>query len=263
MVHRERKIYAHWYSIERETPGYACCVINPEGLEAFQPEPHWASWRIISTQLNCSFEKFDGANNNKKRIKASINGHLWGNSTGDRWFVVSPHTIPVIGKAFPCHMMTSSNGNIFRVTGPLCGEFTGPGEFPTQRPVTRSFDVLFDLRLNKRLSKQPWGWWFETPSWSLWRQCNDDAIILNAVVSVTSRLYPSIDLINRSMHPTNERRCHDVTPSIIGWTHTQSDSWRISPYRSYCDVGIYKTFRNPLHVYRLVLIRYSNIAMTS
>ena len=71
------------------------------------------------------------------------------------------------------HMMTSSNGNIFRVTGPLCGEFTGPGEFPTQRPVTRSFDVFFDLRLNKRLSKQPWGWWFETPSWSLWRQCND------------------------------------------------------------------------------------------
>ena len=27
------------------------------------------------------------------------------------------------------------------------------GEFPTQRPVTRSFDVFFDLRLNKRLSK--------------------------------------------------------------------------------------------------------------
>ena len=70
-------------------------------------------------------------------------------------------------------MMTSSNGNIFRVTGPLCGEFTGPGEVPTQRPVTRSFDVFFDLRLNKRLSKEPWGWWFETPSWSLWRQCNE------------------------------------------------------------------------------------------
>ena len=45
-------------------------------------------------------------------------------------------------------MMTSSNGNIFRVTSPLCGEFTGPGEFRAQRPVTRSFDVLFDLRLN-------------------------------------------------------------------------------------------------------------------
>ena len=52
-------------------------------------------------------------------------------------------------------MMTSSNGNIFRVTGPLCGEFTDPGEFPTQRPVTLSFEVFFDLCLNKRLSKQP------------------------------------------------------------------------------------------------------------
>ena len=68
--------------------------------------------------------------------------------------------------------MTSSNGNIFRVTGPLCGEFTGPGEFPAQRPVTRSFDVFFDLRPNKRLSKQPRGLWFETPSWSLWHHCN-------------------------------------------------------------------------------------------
>ena len=29
-----------------------------------------------------------------------------------------------------------------------------PGEFSAQRPVTRSFDVYFDLRLNKRLSKQ-------------------------------------------------------------------------------------------------------------
>ena len=70
-------------------------------------------------------------------------------------------------------MMTSSNGNIFRVTGPLCGEFTGPGEFPTQRPVTRSFHVFFDLRPNKPLSKQSWGWWFETLSRSLWRHRND------------------------------------------------------------------------------------------
>ena len=70
-------------------------------------------------------------------------------------------------------MMTSSNGNIFRVNGHLCGEFTGPGEFPTQRPVTRSFDVFFDLSLNKRLSKQSWDWWSETLSCSLWRHRND------------------------------------------------------------------------------------------
>ena len=47
--------------------------------------------------------------------------------------------------------------NIFRVTGHLLV----PSEFPAQRPVTRSFDVFFDLRLNKRLSKQSWGWWFD------------------------------------------------------------------------------------------------------
>ena len=46
-------------------------------------------------------------------------------------------------------------------------------EFPAQSPVTRMFDVFFDLRLSKRLSKQSGGWWFETPSSSLWRHCND------------------------------------------------------------------------------------------
>ena len=48
-------------------------------------------------------------------------------------------------QAYDHFMMTSSNGNILRVTGHLCGEFSGPGEFPAQRPVTRSFDVFFDL----------------------------------------------------------------------------------------------------------------------
>ena len=46
------------------------------------------------------------------------------------------------------------------------------GEFPTQRPVTRSFDVFCDLRLNKPLSKQSWAWWFETPLRPLWRHSN-------------------------------------------------------------------------------------------
>ena len=52
-------------------------------------------------------------------------------------------------------MMTSSNGNIFRVTGHLCGEFTGPRWIP-----------------RTKASKQSWGWWFERLSRPLWRQCN-------------------------------------------------------------------------------------------
>ena len=52
-----------------------------------------------------------------------------------------------------------------------------PGEFPAQRPVTRSFDVFFDLRLNKRLSKQSWGWWFEALSCPVWRHRNGQEIL--------------------------------------------------------------------------------------
>ena len=116
-----------------------------------------------------------------------VTGPLYGEFTGHRWvsltkasdaelwcFLWSPSE-KGLGKQSGrlCFMMTSSNGNIFRVTSHLCGNSPVPGEFPTQRPVTRSFDVYFDLRPNKRLSKQSWGWWFETLSWSLWRHCND------------------------------------------------------------------------------------------
>ena len=49
-------------------------------------------------------------------------------------------------------MMTSSNGNALLA---ICaGNSPVPGEFPTQRPVTRSLDVFSDLHPNKRLRKQ-------------------------------------------------------------------------------------------------------------
>ena len=63
----------------------------------------------------------------------------------------------------------------------LCAGNSPPGEFPAQRPVMWSFDVFFDLRLNKRLSKQSWGCWFETPPWSLRRQCNATTILAKGV----------------------------------------------------------------------------------
>ena len=63
-------------------------------------------------------------------------------------------------------------GNIFRVTGHLCGEFIGPRWIPRTKAIDAELDILFDLRLNKRLSKQSWGWWFETPSRPLWRHRN-------------------------------------------------------------------------------------------
>ena len=71
------------------------------------------------------------------------------------------------------NMMTFSNGNILRITGPLCGNSPVTGKLPSQRPATRGFDVFFDLHLNKGLSKQSRSRWFETQSRSLWRHCND------------------------------------------------------------------------------------------
>ena len=66
-------------------------------------------------------------------------------------------------------MMTSSNGNIFCVTGLCVGISLVTSEFPSQRPVTRNFDVFFDLRLNKLSRCQ----WFDMPLCSLWCPCND------------------------------------------------------------------------------------------
>ena len=75
-----------------------------------------------------------------------------------------------------CIITTSSYGNISALLAICAGNSPVTGEFSAQRPVMRSFDVFFDLRLNKRLSKQSWGWWFETPWRSLWRHCNDKFI---------------------------------------------------------------------------------------
>ena len=60
----------------------------------------------------------------------------------------------------------------------LCAENSPvPGEFHAQRPVTRSFDVFFDLHPNKRLSKQWWGWWFETSPCPLRRHRNVNIVV--------------------------------------------------------------------------------------
>ena len=97
------------------------------------------------------------------------------------------------------HTMTSSNGNIFHVTGHC---------------ATRGFNVFFDQRPNKRLSRQWWGCWFETPP--LWRHNNEpqqNKIQPNRVHLLWKILYICINLCiltpelkevkyhNMQMHP--------------------------------------------------------------
>ena len=100
------------------------------------------------------------------------NQQIFGNSS---WALISKTSV-----FFFCGPDDVIKMETFSVLMAICADNSPvTGEFPTQRPDTRSFDVFFDLRLNKRLRKQSWGWWCETPSRSLWRHYNvgsDDCI---------------------------------------------------------------------------------------
>ena len=94
------------------------------------------------------------------------------------------------------------------------------GEFPTQRPVTRSFDVFFDLRLNIRLSKQPRGWWFETQSWSLWRHCNAAVgYLIRFIISFADRLLSRCHPRQLAMHASRDIICmrNSLTLKFCEW----------------------------------------------
>ena len=123
------------------------------------------------------------------------------------------------------------------------------GEFPTQRPVTRNFDVFFDLRLDIRSSKQSWDWWFETLSRPLWRHCNesflfqiDKGVIKDlslgkyipedkTVLKRWCSLPKNISMFNETTNETTwemegeyERcklRCH--YPATLQWRHNERD----------------------------------------
>ena len=93
-----------------------------------------------------------------------------------------------------------------------------PGEFSAQRPVKRSFDVFFDLRLNKRLSKQSWGWWFETLSRPL--RCHRNG--LRILVENISWILSHILYIKTKQKQTKTMPNITMHRSIFGWTFCQT-----------------------------------------
>ena len=141
--------------------------------------------------------------------------------------------------AWWCHQMET-----FSMLLAICaGNSPVPGEFPAQRPVTWSSDVFFDLCLNKRLSKQWWGWWFETPWGLLWRHYN--GLVLNRWQTITwnsensetvklvdnllqnenflwkSRLsFVIISMLQMALHNTS----HETVPSHVG-SPSQGGLW--------------------------------------
>ena len=117
-------------------------------------------------------------------------------------------------KKATCGIVTSSNGSIFRVTVHLCAEFTGPRLIPRTKPGTRIFAVFFDLRLNKRLGKQSWDWWFET----LWRplRCHCNVNLDRHPVQGTSLLIDICNILGFQKQPSSAQNyvtiCFDDAP---------------------------------------------------
>ena len=92
----------------------------------------------------------------------------------------------------------------------LCaGNSPVSGEFPAQRPMKRSFDVFFDLRLTKRLSKHSRGWWFETLSRSLSRHCND--------LSISKSIFQGhfVGTVLQHRGPISHESTTDITVALV------------------------------------------------
>ena len=116
------------------------------------------------------------------------------------------------------------------------------GEFPTQRPESRSFDVFFDLCLNKRLSKQSWGWWFETLSRQLaltWKLTLELAFPTLCISNWKLNGISKTNISKVTLNATNERaRCSQGarrTPrwardwgKIVQWS---MKAWSRKPHR--------------------------------
>ena len=93
------------------------------------------------------------------------------------------------------------------------------GEFPSQRPVTRSCDVSFHLRLNQHLSKQWRRRWFEAPLRSLWRHCNDICTGLHQGLTL---LLPS-----RDEHVPQDANAHPASLPEPDWHFNQKKKKKI------------------------------------
>ena len=111
------------------------------------------------------------------------------------------------------------------------GSSSVTGEFPSQRPVTRSLDVFFYLRLNKLFSKQSQGWWFETPSRPLRRHCNDLTTWRQATQGAKSAM-----VVVLTKFPGNIT----APPTALQWRHNEYDG--VSNHQPY-DCLLNRLFR--------------------
>ena len=167
------------------------------------------------------------------------------------------------------NMMTSSNGNIFRVTGLLCGEFTGRRWIPCKGQWGGALMFSLICTLNKWLSKQWWGWWFETPSGPLWCPCND--IFFSRTLTLTI-IHPWIQALEclSWVHPLAcilPHQCFVVCNIILNhviykiWLQRNwiASSCKISPGISSINPNLFPSFYTVLPFWNIILNKFANI----
>ena len=96
------------------------------GLWPLWPEPASTSFENSSTSSTYPAVNRCGADYKITRVVYEISSVISDSPTILFYQMVWFKPTTDISRTLTAHMMTSSNGNIFRVTGPLCGELTGP-----------------------------------------------------------------------------------------------------------------------------------------
>ena len=122
-------------------------------------------------------------------------------------------------------MTTSSNGDSFRVTVHFCGEFTDPRWIPrTHRPVTRSFDVFFDLRLSKRLSVWVNGWANNREAGDLKRHSAhyDVIVVVSSTVCHKHTTWCAHIATGSCLHGQKPRYASHIPSFIDAWASSQA-----------------------------------------
>ena len=121
------------------------------------------------------------------------------------------------------NIMTSSTGNIFRVTCSLCGKYTGQRWISLTKASDAELWCFFDLRLNKQLSKHLRRRWFRTASHWLWRHCNEldgtvehNQLIGRATINYCTYSHFLITFLAQTWRMCRRSPCHRLTKWILG-----------------------------------------------
>ena len=152
-----------------------------------------APWRLKSSPVLWFVQHSVKAKHHIKQQSSTLLVHCEGDNQ---------HKWSVMRLACPLHNVLTwwrHQMETFSALLAICaGNSPVTGEFPAQMPVTRSFDVFVDLRLNKRFSKQSRSLWFETLSRPLWRHCNDVCMITDDWATQEARASTGIILTKLS-----------------------------------------------------------------